>query len=209
MPKFYMTDDEIRRDYTKAKDRKRQLGILADMNCVSKAAMRNKLIELGLILGTPTEEKPKKVTVDQKIDEGRARALIAGDVRDEDIAKEFGVSVKSFQSWRRGKGIMRYPQSQKKEGKTMEERAAERALQESAVEPPTEVAARSGGKIGMEPRAISLGLFLAKITELAPPAVLKAPLRINGVAVGGIREIAFSCDGASYVNIQTTGNSQP
>ena len=28
MPKFYMTDDEIRRDYTKAKDRKRQLGIL-------------------------------------------------------------------------------------------------------------------------------------------------------------------------------------
>lgn len=90
-----------------------------------------------------------------------------------------------------------------------EDRAEERALQESAVEPPVEVKARLGGNVRMEPQAISLGLFLEKITELVPSAVLKAPIRINGVAVGDIREIAFSCDGALYVNILTTDHSQP
>lgn len=180
MPKFYMTDDEIRKDYTKAKDRKRQLGILADMNCVSKAAMRNKLIEMGLIDGIPAEVKPEAIPADQKIDEKRAKALIAGDVSDGDIAREFDVSENAFKSWRRRMGIMRYPKKQQKEEKRMkmdkdrtvedivieaEDRAEERALQESPIEPPVEPKVRLGGNFRIEPRETTDEQMASKLKD--------------------------------------------
>ena len=191
MAKFYMSDEEIRRDHTKAKDKNKQLEILADMKLVSQTVMRNKLISMGLIEGAPTEEKPEKVPAAQKIDEARARALIAGGVSDKDIAKEFGVGVSTFQDWRRRAGIMRYSKHKKNEEKDMKKhhersveddvieaederaadpafaagsaereflsRSAERALQESPVEPPAAVKPRPAGYIRMEPRAEAAG----------------------------------------------------
>ena len=37
---MYMTDEEIRKSYRQAKDPKRQLGILADLNCCSVADIK-------------------------------------------------------------------------------------------------------------------------------------------------------------------------
>lgn len=42
-----MTDDEIRRDYNAAKNKKKQLGILAQLNCCSVAEIKD------IVLGTP------------------------------------------------------------------------------------------------------------------------------------------------------------
>ena len=123
MAKFYMEDEEIRRDYLRAKDRDKQLEILADMNLVNRATMRNKLIELGLIDGEPEkipEPETKRSRASDKINEAEARKLVENDVPDEQIAKHFGVGAETFRAWRRSKGIMRYPMK-KKDRKTVKE----------------------------------------------------------------------------------------
>ena len=45
--KWHMTDDEIRRSWKRAEDRRAQIGILAELNNRSKDDVRAKLIELG------------------------------------------------------------------------------------------------------------------------------------------------------------------
>jgi hypothetical protein len=47
--KLHMQDEEIRRDYQRAKDKKKQVEILADMNLVTVTQMREKLAELGVL----------------------------------------------------------------------------------------------------------------------------------------------------------------
>ena len=46
MTKFYMTDGETITDFRKAKDPTEQIKILADLNCVSREQMREKLHSL-------------------------------------------------------------------------------------------------------------------------------------------------------------------
>lgn len=59
-PKYYMTDGDIITDFRQAKDKKAQIEILADLNCVSREQMREKLRELGLLPGgPPPKPKPK------------------------------------------------------------------------------------------------------------------------------------------------------
>ena len=121
MRELYMTDEEIARNFRAAADKKAQVKILADLNAVDKNVIHNKLLALGLIDGEPMPEKskggrPKMV----EIDEAEARKLIEKDVPDEQIARHFGVGITTFRTWRREKGIMRYP-AKKRARKTVEE----------------------------------------------------------------------------------------
>lgn len=43
-----MDDTEIRNSYNQAKDKKEQVKVLADLNCVSPSEMRAHLVDLGL-----------------------------------------------------------------------------------------------------------------------------------------------------------------
>lgn len=81
--KWYMSDEEIKRSYRTCKDAHAQIGILAELNCKTKAEVRRKLAELGVEMartaGRPsrfTEEDLKKI-YQMHHDEGRPYSMIA------------------------------------------------------------------------------------------------------------------------------------
>lgn len=58
-----MTTEEIIRNYTEAKDKSKQIGILADLNGCDKEKIRAILISKGCQM--PTKGRPKKETVEK------------------------------------------------------------------------------------------------------------------------------------------------
>lgn len=87
-----MTDDEIRGSYRRAEDKIEQIKVLAELNAVKTPVMREYLIELG-------EITPRKSPV--KVDEERARELMAQGLTNEKIAEALGVSVNAVAVWKR------------------------------------------------------------------------------------------------------------
>ena len=75
--KWYMTDDEIRRSWRQAADRKEQLKIIAELNARDKADVIRKLTELG-------EELPK----DMRAAKGRKAKYKISDADERKIWKE-------------------------------------------------------------------------------------------------------------------------
>lgn len=61
-----MTTEEIIRNYTEAKDKSKQIGILADLNGCDKEKIRSILRTKGVPL--PTKGRPKKETTEKKIE---------------------------------------------------------------------------------------------------------------------------------------------
>ena len=61
-----MTTEEIIRSYTTAKDKSKQIGILADLNGCDKEKIRAILISKGCQM--PTKGRPKKETTEKKIE---------------------------------------------------------------------------------------------------------------------------------------------
>lgn len=49
MSNMYMSDAEIATGYRTAKNKTKQIGVLAELNAVSRRAMEDKLVELGLM----------------------------------------------------------------------------------------------------------------------------------------------------------------
>lgn len=49
MSDMYMSDTEIATGYRTAKNKAKQVGVLAELNAVSHKAMEDKLVELGLM----------------------------------------------------------------------------------------------------------------------------------------------------------------
>ena len=49
MSDMYMSDAEIATGYRTAKNKTKQIGVLAELNAVSRRAMEDKLVELGLM----------------------------------------------------------------------------------------------------------------------------------------------------------------
>ena len=49
MNDMYMSDAEIATGYRTAKNKAKQVGVLAELNAVSRRAMEEKLVELGLM----------------------------------------------------------------------------------------------------------------------------------------------------------------
>lgn len=117
MTKFYMSDGEIITDFRQAKDQMAQIEILADQNCVSKAEMREKLQELGLLPGEPPpkpEQKPepkpepapilpaphKQPPARPPMDELRAMELFREGLDDLQIAETLGETKNRVIEWR-------------------------------------------------------------------------------------------------------------
>lgn len=96
-----------------------------------------------------------------------------------------GASRWAVEQWRKERGLTRYagPKKRKTEGKAMEK-------QKTAATP---VDAEPVKEQPQPPEAapITMSEFLARLTELTPPAALKAPLRINGATVMEIARIVI------------------
>lgn len=75
--KWYMTDDEIRRSWRQAADRKEQLKIIAELNARDKTDVIRKLTELG-------EELPE----DMRTAKGRKAKYKISDADERKIWKE-------------------------------------------------------------------------------------------------------------------------
>ena len=105
---MYMTDVEILQSWNQAKDQPAQLGVLADLNAVSKAEMRDKLLALGaenvpvlhkrMRPGRSGPEKGK--SPNRKLDELRAMELYNEGLCDLDLAEALGVSKPVVCKWR-------------------------------------------------------------------------------------------------------------
>ena len=108
-PKFYMPDGDIITDFRQAKDQAAQIEILADLNCVSREQMREKLRSLGLLDrrgGPVTVPPPAPASVGKgphipPIDEQRAMELWREGLDDLAISESLGVPISRVSAWRR------------------------------------------------------------------------------------------------------------
>lgn len=203
MQKLYMSDEEIARSYRGAMNKDAHIGILAELNAVNRTVMRNKLVALGLVQGKiePIPE-PKKPAI-ERIDEAEARTLIGKGVNDEQIARHFGVGITTFQSWRRAKGIMRYPG--KMGGKTTVKEGEKAMTEQKSEETAVEQTAASEEKT-VDAEGMKVGDFLAMLTELLTPGLAKASLLLNGESVRAVAELRLrSRGGNTYVDVRWEG----
>ena len=106
---FQMTDGDIALEFRQAKDPTEQIKILADLNCVSREQMREKLRSLGLLDrrgGPVTVLPPAPASVGKgphipPIDELRAMELWREGLDDLAIAEALGVPISRVSAWRR------------------------------------------------------------------------------------------------------------
>ena len=106
MNDMYMSDAEIATGYRTAKNKAKQVGVLAELNAVSHKAMEEKLAELGLIEKTGGGDPlPAPVPEAAPFDETRARELYIEGRDDLAISEMLGVSKAVFSEWRRAQGL--------------------------------------------------------------------------------------------------------
>ena len=106
---FQMTDGDIALEFRQAKDQTAQIKILADLNCVSREQMREKLRSLGLLDrrgGPVTVLPPAPASVGKgphipPIDELRAMELWREGLDDLAISECLGVPISRVSAWRR------------------------------------------------------------------------------------------------------------
>lgn len=64
MSDMYMSDAEIATGYRTAKNKAKQIGVLAELNAVPRRTMEEKLVELGLMEKTggvsPSQSQPRR-----------------------------------------------------------------------------------------------------------------------------------------------------
>ena len=60
MSDMYMSDTEIATGYRTAKNKTKQIGVLAELNAVSRRTMEEKLVELGLLERTGGGVSPSR-----------------------------------------------------------------------------------------------------------------------------------------------------
>ena len=117
---MYMSDAEIATGYRTAKNKTKQIGVLAELNAVSRRAMEEKLVELGLMKKTGGGEPlpaPAPTPETAPFDEARARELYAEGRDDLAISEMLGVSKAVFSKWRRAQGLSANYPKQRAPGK--------------------------------------------------------------------------------------------
>ena len=118
MSDMFMSDAEIATGYRTAKNKTKQIGVLAELNAVSHKAMEEKLVELGLMEKTGGGEPlPAPTTEVAPFDETRARKLYAEGRDDLAISEMLGVSKAVFAKWRKGQGLSANYPKQRAPGK--------------------------------------------------------------------------------------------
>ena len=118
MSDMYMSDTEIATGYRTAKNKTKQIGVLAELNAVSHKAMEDKLVELGLMEKTGGGEPlPAPAPEAASFDEAQARELYAEGRDDLAISEMLGVSKAVFAKWRKGQGLSANYPKQRAPGK--------------------------------------------------------------------------------------------
>lgn len=118
MNDMFMSDAEIATGYRTAKNKTKQIGVLAELNAVSRRAMEDKLVELGLMEKTGGGEPlPAPTPEAAPFDETRAQELYAEGRDDLAISEMLGVSKAVFSKWRRAQGLSANYPKQRAPGK--------------------------------------------------------------------------------------------
>lgn len=104
MAKLYMTDGEIVNSYRLARDPRRQIGVLTELNAVPPSVIREVLAEAGELA-----LKPRKTGGGRPLsfDAAEARRLFDAGMSDKEMAEKLGTKVRNIQFWRQGQGLLR------------------------------------------------------------------------------------------------------
>lgn len=118
MSNMFMSDAEIATGYRTAKNKTKQVGVLAELNAVSHKAMEEKLVELGLMEKTGGGEPiPVPTPKADPFDENRAKELYAEGRDDLAISEMLGVSKAVLARWRKAQGLSANYPKQRAPGK--------------------------------------------------------------------------------------------
>jgi len=212
---------EIAVSFRLAKDKRNQVELLADLNQCSPYNIAKALDEIGELRKfdlTPDMFSSRFVPVaaDKKpegrapkrprvvMDEIRAMELYEDGLDDLAMSEALGVGVCRVEEWRKRMHLKTQKRRKKAENVKKETKPAqppEHAEQYQTATATGEPAASP------ETSPLTLGEFLRLVTELTPPAALKAPLRINGATVMEIARIVIhgARDETPSVEIVTEG----
>lgn len=180
-----MSDAEIIASFRGAKNQKKQIRVLADLNSVNLDEMRLYLHQLGEPVELP-KENPRKVRKPPApaFDVSRALALHAEGLSDLDIAEQLGVKVTSFAAWRRGQGIPANIHRTQKSGK----KGTRAQLRPAPAVPDTSTGAMTAGR---------LAEVFARIAKFHPDA----PVTMDGKGVASVM-LSSIFDNASDAEVQ-------
>lgn len=99
-----MSESEIVSSYRTARDPKRQIGILAELNAVAPREIREVLEEAGALVLKPRSHGGGRPL---SFDAAAARQMFEAGLTDEEMARKLGVPEKRLADWRRRQGLMR------------------------------------------------------------------------------------------------------
>lgn len=104
MRRLQMSESEIVSSYRTARDPKRQIGILAELNAVTPREIREVLEEAGALMLKPRSHGGGQPL---SFDAAAARQMFEAGLTDEEMARKLGVPEKRLAEWRRRQGLMR------------------------------------------------------------------------------------------------------
>ena len=104
MRHLQMSESEIVSSYRTARDPKRQIGILAELNAVTPREIRQVLEEAGALVLKPRSHGGGRPL---SFDAAAARQMFEAGLTDEEMARKLGVPEKRLAEWRRRQGLMR------------------------------------------------------------------------------------------------------
>lgn len=104
MRHLQMSESEIVSSYRTARDPKRQIGILAELNAVTPREIREVLEEAGALMLKPRSHGGGRPL---GFDAGLARQMFEAGLTDEQIGAKLGAKPRAIVEWRRRQGLMR------------------------------------------------------------------------------------------------------
>ena len=203
MSELYLTDLELASEFRQAKEPRAYIKIAADLSMCSPHEIAQRLDDMGELrkynltpemfssrftpvaaAKKPKNRAPKHPRV--VMDEIRAMELYKDGADDLAMSEALGVGVCRVEEWRKRMHLKTQKQRKKAENVKKETKPAqppEQAKKSQTATATGELAAAS------EAPLMTLDEFLRTVTELTPSAALKAPLWINGAAVGDVAQI--------------------
>lgn len=199
-----MDDSELRISFLDAKNKREQVGVLADLNVCAPREISERLDAMGLLEpeGLRVEQfKAQYVPTARGAIEKmgasmvqRATELFNDGADDLAIAEALGVSRSSVKSWRHENRLLR-PRGGSRARNPAPEPAPE-PVPEPAPEPVPETV----------PVALSVQTFLAALTEMLTPRAARGSLWLNGAPVREIASVRIRpCGDGMIVDVETEG----
>lgn len=169
-----MDETEICTSYTKALDKRKQRGVLADLNVCSKQEIDQILQKHGLL-----EPDPKRRVPNRKIDNEKAYEMHKAGKTDKEIAEAFGSSIMSVERWRDRNGL---PENQEpQEAPVLREKDARGKARKNAPEMTEALAVHGSACKTSETRKEGQGVT---VEIYFPNGVVPCQIRILGGAHG-------------------------